>query len=161
MLDSKDLQAFLHSHAVQARLMHLDEPTPTVSDAADAVGVKPDQIIKSLLFLISDQPVLAIANGLQDVDRRVLARYFEVGRKRVKLAEPGVVLEITGYPVGAVPPVGWKTQVQAFIDPSIFHYEWVYAGGGEMNALVEISPHDIQRLSGAVEQDLYQVEADR
>jgi Cys-tRNA(Pro) deacylase len=155
MLESKDLRAYLQSHNVQAEVMYLEKPTPTVTDAADAVGVEPDQIIKSLLFLVNDKPVLAIANGLRDVDRRSLARYFEVGRKRVKLAGPETVLDISGYPVGAVPPVGWKTEVQAFIDPNILRYERVYAGGGEINALVEISPGDIQRLSGAVEHDLY------
>lgn len=159
MLDSKDLQTYLKTHDAQARVLHLDEPTPTVSDAAAAVGVHPDQIIKSLLFMVADKPVLAIANGHRDVDLRTLARYFEVGRKRVKLAGARTVLDISGYPVGAVPPVGWKTDVQAFIDPNILRYDLVYAGGGEVNALVEISPEDIQRLSGAIEHHLYQLEA--
>lgn len=160
-LNSQNLQTYLHSHAIQARVIHLAEPTPTVSDAAVAVGVEADQIIKSLLFLVGDQPLLAIANGLREVDRRALAHYFNVGRKRVKLAGPEAVLEISGYPVGAVPPVGWKTKVPAFIDPNVFGYDWVYAGGGDIDALVEISPQDIQQLSGAVEQDLYRLEADR
>jgi prolyl-tRNA editing enzyme YbaK/EbsC (Cys-tRNA(Pro) deacylase) len=160
MLDSNDLNTFLQTKAVEARLLHLDNPTPTVTDAANAVGVEPDQIIKSLLFLVKGKPVLAIANGLQDVDQRSLARYFEVGRKRVKLAGPGEVLEISGYPVGAVPPVGWKNQVPALMDPSILLHKLVYAGGGGINALIEISPLDIKRLSGAVEHDLYLPEAE-
>lgn len=155
MLNSNDLQVYLASEGVTARVMRLDTPTPTVTAAADAVGVDPDQIVKSLLFFVDDMPVLAIASGLREVDRRTVARYFEVGRKRVKLAGAQDVLAITGYPVGAVPPVGWKTKVQAFIDPSVLRHERVYAGGGEDHALVEISPRDIQRLSGAIEHNLF------
>ncbi|MGD8603328.1 MAG: YbaK/EbsC family protein [Anaerolineales bacterium] len=160
MLDSNDLQAYLRAHHILAKVMHLENPTPTVTDAAVAVGVEPDQIIKSLLFMVDERPVLAIANGLQDVERRALARYFNVGRKRVKLAGPQKVLDISGYPVGGVPPVGWKTDVQAFINPAILKYDVVYAGGGEINVLVEMSPEDIQRLSGAIEYNLTLSEAE-
>jgi prolyl-tRNA editing enzyme YbaK/EbsC (Cys-tRNA(Pro) deacylase) len=160
MLSSLDLQTFLESQGVEARILHLDDPTPTVLSAAAALGVEPDQIVKSLLFFVKKTPVLAIAYGLQDVDRRVLASYFDVGRKRVKLAGAPEVLDISGYPVGAVPPVGWKTSVQAIIDPGVMRHTVVYAGGGDIHALVEISSHDIVRLSGAIELELLLPEVD-
>ena len=154
MLNSNDLEQFLDQRGVQARILHLNEPTPTVPAAAQAVGVSPDKIVKSLLFLINQAPVLAIATGVQDVDRRALAKRFGVGRKRVKLAGPEEVLAITGYAVGAVPPIGWITAVEAYIDPSVLRHDRVYAGGGDINALMEISPDDIMRLSGAAELEL-------
>jgi prolyl-tRNA editing enzyme YbaK/EbsC (Cys-tRNA(Pro) deacylase) len=160
VLDSNDLQQYLLSQGIKAKVMRLEAPTPTVTAAATAVGVEPDQIVKSLLFLVDDTPVLAIANGLQDVDRRAVARYFDVGRKRVKLAGSQDVLAITGYKAGAVPPLGWKTKVQAFIDPGVLQHEVVYAGGGDTNTLVEISPRDIMRHSGAIEYDLFLAEVD-
>ncbi len=89
-----------------------------------------------------------------------MAGYFDVGRKRVKLAGAQEVLAVSGYPVGAVPPVGWSTPVQAFIDPGVLHNALVYAGGGDLHALVEISPQDIVRLSGAIELELLLPEVD-
>lgn len=156
----RDLEAYLQSQGVGARFLNLDDPTPTVTSAAAALGVEPDQIVKSLLFFVKETPVLAIANGLRDIDRRALAGYFDVGRKRVRLAGAQEVLAVSGYPVGAVPPVGWKTTVQAFIDPGVLRFELVYAGGGDLHALVEISPQDIVHLSGAVELELLLSEVD-
>lgn len=160
MLSSLDLQTFIQSQGVEARILHLDDPTPTVPSAAAALGVEPDQIVKSLLFYVNETPVLAIAYGLRDIDRRVLAGYFNVGRKRVKLAGAQAVMDVSGYPVGAVPPVGWKTPVQAFIDPGVLRHALVYAGGGDIHALVEMAPRDIVRLSGAIELEILIPEVD-
>lgn len=156
----QDLEAYLQSHGVEARILSLDDPTPTVTSAAAALGVEPEQIVKSLLFFINETPILAIANGLRDIDRRALAGYFNVGRKRVKLAGAQDVLNVSGYPVGAVPPVGWKISVQAFIDPGVLRHALVYAGGGDLHALVELSPGDILRLSRAIELELLLPEVD-
>ena len=161
MLGPNDLEAYLQSCGVDARILKLDDPTPTVTSAAAVLGVEPDQIVKSLLFLVDGTPVLAIAHGLSDIDRRALARYFDIGRKRVKLAGADDVLAVSGYAVGAVPPVGWKTKVQAFIDPGVLDHTRVYAGGGDVQALVEISPHDIVHLSGAIELELLLPEVDK
>jgi prolyl-tRNA editing enzyme YbaK/EbsC (Cys-tRNA(Pro) deacylase) len=147
MLGSQDLQAYLESQGVGAQILKLDDPIPTVTSAAEALGVEPDQIVKSLLFFVNETPVLAIAYGLLDVDRRALASFFGVGRKRVKLAGAQEVLEVSGYPVGA--------------DPGVLRHTLVYAGGGDLHSLVEISPQDIESLSGAIELELLLPEAEK
>ena len=78
--------------------------TPTVPAAAAALGVATAQIIKSLLFMVRDQPVLVIASGETMVDRGILAARFGVGKKQIKLADAETVLRLTGYPAGGVPP---------------------------------------------------------
>ena len=90
----------------------MDVPTPTVQTAAEAVGVTPDQIIKSLLFLAKEDPVLVIANGTARVEWKQLAVYLGIARRKVNMADPETVLALTGYPVGGVPPLGHRQPIR-------------------------------------------------
>jgi Cys-tRNA(Pro) deacylase len=154
MLDSSSLAGSIEENAIQANLIKLSVHTPTVEDAAKAVGTSPSQIVKTLLFLVAGEPLVAIASGTSRVDRRTIAAYFGIGRKRVKLAGAEAVLELTGYPVGAVPPFGLKRQIQTLIDPRVLEHAEVYAGGGAIDSLLRISPDEIVRVTGAVVLDL-------
>jgi len=100
-----------------------------------------------VLFLVRDEPVLAIACGLGHIDRRAIAGRFAVGRKRVKLADAGTVLEVTGYLAGAVPPFGHRQPLRTLLDPCIRAFPQVFAGGGTLSALVQIAPDDIARVT--------------
>lgn len=148
-LTPTDLQAFLRTHTIAGEILLLDVPTPTVETAAQAVGAHPDQIVKSVLFLIDGNPVLAVAYGLGHIERRPIADRYQVGRKRVKLADAETVLQFTGYPAGAVPPFGHPQPLPTLLDPGVLQYEQVYAGGGAGNALVRIHPNEILRVTGA------------
>ncbi len=154
MLNSSDLADFMESHDISGKIVHLTQNVLTVEDAASAVGTTPDQIVKSLLFLIDGKPVMAIACGTSRVDRRPIAAHYSVGRKRVKLADADTVLEVTGYPIGAVPPFGLRQSLPTLIDQDVLTHEEVYAGGGELNALVRVSPQEIVAVTGAVGMDL-------
>jgi prolyl-tRNA editing enzyme YbaK/EbsC (Cys-tRNA(Pro) deacylase) len=148
-LTSQDLQAYLGAQGIPGHIVHCPSPTPTVADAARVMGVQPDQIVKSLLFLISNQPVLVIACGEGTIDRRPLADRFTVGKKQVKLAGAETVLEITGYPPGTVPPFGHLTPLLTILDPRVLEQSFVYAGGGEKDALMRLDPHELQRVTHA------------
>jgi prolyl-tRNA editing enzyme YbaK/EbsC (Cys-tRNA(Pro) deacylase) len=93
---------------------------------------------------------VAIACGLGRVDTRVIASHFDVPRKRVRLADAPTVLETTGFEVGALPPFGHLRALTTLIDKHVLGREEVYAGGGEVNALLRISPGEIMRASGGV-----------
>ena len=155
MLGIPDLKAFLASHEVAAEVISLPVHTLTVLDAAKAMGTVPDRIVKSLLFLVSGQPVLAIASGTLRVDRHPIAAQYGLSRKRVKLADPQTVLEITGYAVGAVPPFGHLEQLDTLIDSRVLQMSEIYAGGGAVDTLLRISPLEIVRLTGAIELELH------
>ena len=153
-LGTAELQAFMESHAVRGEILQLDVPTPTVETAAQAVNASSDQIIKSILFVVDDQPVLAIACGTSTISRRPIADFFSVGKKRVKLANPEMVLEISGYEVGAMPPFGHQQALNTLIDQRLLTLPEAYAGGGAENALVRLDPQEILRVTGATILDL-------
>lgn len=153
-LNDDDLQSFLQSHHIQAEILRLPVPTPTVETAARAVGAEPQQIVKSILFLVDDQPVLAITCGTAYVERRSIAARYGVGKKRVKLAAPEEVLALSGYEVGAMPPFGHSPPLTSLLDPRVLSLSVAYAGGGAENALLRITPDDILRYSQAQVMDL-------
>jgi len=145
-LSSSDLQAYLDQSGIKGEIVHLDAPTPTVETAAQAVGASVDQIVKSVLFLIRrEQPVLAVACGTARIDSRLIASYFDVGRKQVRLAGPDAVLKHTGYPAGAVPPFGHPKPLDTLLDPGVLEHREVFAGGGTGSALLRLDPGAIVR----------------
>jgi Cys-tRNA(Pro) deacylase len=153
-LNADDLQTFLQANAIPADILRLPVPTPTVETAAQAVGAQPQQIVKSILFLVDDQSVLAIACGTAYIERRMIASLYGVGKKRVKLASPDEVVWVSGYEVGAMPPFGHRQPLPTLLDRRVLQLTEVYAGGGAENALLRISPQDILRFSQAQVMDL-------
>jgi prolyl-tRNA editing enzyme YbaK/EbsC (Cys-tRNA(Pro) deacylase) len=111
--------------------------------------VREEQVIKSLVFLVDGQPRLVIANGTGRVDDRLIARHFEVGRKRVKMARPDEALAITGYVVGAMPPFGHKLRLPAIVDPGVVAQDVIFGGGGEVNAMLRLTSQELLRVTGA------------
>ncbi len=149
-LGPADLVRWMEERGVEARLLPLADPTPTVPAAARALGVPPDRILKSILFLWGPgrEPVLVILRGTARVDYRRLARVLGVGRKQVRMATPEEILRITGYPVGGVPPFGHRRTLPTLIDGSALAASPVYAGGGDDHTLLELTPGTLKEATG-------------
>lgn len=137
-LTPEDLKKYLEEHAFPGEVIEISEPTPTVQAAAEAVGVAPDEIIKSLLFLADTDPVMVIANGTARVEWKQLAAYLGISRRKVNMADPDTVLALTGYPVGGVPPLGHRQPLRMIMEAGVLAYPWVYGGGGSENTLVRL-----------------------
>ena len=135
-----DLACFIAAHTIAAEIVPVAVETPTVPAAAAALGVSTAQIIKSLLFLARDQPVLVIASGETMVDRGILAARFGVGKKQIKLADPETVLRLTGYPAGGVPPFGHPAPLLTLLDRAVMAWDAVYGGGGDDRTLLRVAP---------------------
>ena len=148
-LTPADLARFIAEQSIAAEIVPMTVETPTVPAAAAALGVATGQIIKSLLFLVKEQPVLVIASGDTVVDRRPLADRFGVGKKQVKLADPETVLQLTGYPAGGVPPFGQPALLPTLLDKGVLAWDAIYGGGGDDHTLLRISPMELARITKA------------
>jgi len=144
-----DLQQFIDQHKIEATILPMAQHTPTVPDAARALGVHPDQIIKSLVFLVKGQPLLVINNGTARVDRRRLATHLAVGKKQVKFASPERALQITGYVVGSMPPFGHRQKLATIIDPAITKLDTIFGGGGGLDVMMRLTPPELLRVTAA------------
>lgn len=155
-LTPDDLRRHIATHDIDAQLVTDIGDTPTVPAAAEALGVSADRIVKTLLFLIRKpgqkeemplQPVLVISNGVRRVNKRSLADYFGVGKKRVKLAPPDTVLTLLGYPAGGVPPFGHTSNVPVLLDESVAALAGiVYGGGGDDRTMLRLTVAELVRV---------------
>jgi prolyl-tRNA editing enzyme YbaK/EbsC (Cys-tRNA(Pro) deacylase) len=148
-MNADHLRLFLQEQHLLGEVVILPQHVPTVEDAASAIGVPVERIVKSVLFLAERTPVLVITNGTNRVDYKRVADYLGISRKRLKLADAPTVLEVTGFPVGTVPPFGHKTRLRTLIDAGVLAQPEVYAGGGAIDALVHITPVEIVRATSA------------
>jgi prolyl-tRNA editing enzyme YbaK/EbsC (Cys-tRNA(Pro) deacylase) len=155
-----DLRRFLDENQIQARLLPDIGHTPTVPAAALALGVEPEQIVKTLLFLIEQPgqetatPVVVISHGERRVDKGALAKRFGVGKKRVTLAPADVVLATLGYPAGGVPPFGHATPLPVVVDASIetaaLRFDGViFGGGGDDRTMLQLTVAELLRVTAA------------
>ena len=146
-LNSHHLARFIEDEKITASIIYLEQPTKTVMDAAAALAARPEQIVKSVLFLANEEPVLAITNGLSRIQYKVLADFLGISRRRLKMADAAQVLAITGYVVGSVPPFGHRQPIRVVVDAAVHQlpYAHIYAGGGETNALLQIAPAELGR----------------
>ncbi|MCS7173824.1 MAG: hypothetical protein N0A24_10740 [Armatimonadetes bacterium] len=144
--------AALAQHGLSARILRFPQDTRTAQEAAAALGTTPRRIVKSLVFLADGEPLLVLISGAHRVSRDKLR---EVANARaVRSADPETVLRITGFPVGAVPPVGLASEIPVYMDEALLQHEEVYAGGGAPDALLVLSSSDLRRITGARVVDL-------
>lgn len=148
-MTSEDLKRFIDTHGIEATILPMAQHTPTVADAAKALGVDPHQIIKSLVFMIKGEPLLVINNGEDRVDRRKLATCLQVGRGQVKFASAEKAFEITGFVVGSMPPFGHKQKLNTVIDASIKTLDIAYGGGGDINAMMRLTSSELVKVTAA------------
>ena len=138
-LSEHDLAAYLRDAGVEAELVRPGVPTPTVPDAARALGVAPTAIIKSLVFTADGDPLLVIAAGEARVRMPALARALGTSRRGVKLASPDETLAMTGFVVGSMPPFGHRSTLPTLVDSvSVPVGGVVYGGGGGTDVLLRV-----------------------
>jgi prolyl-tRNA editing enzyme YbaK/EbsC (Cys-tRNA(Pro) deacylase) len=126
--------------------------TKTAADAAAAIGVDVGQIVKSLIFAVDGEVVLAYVSGRNQLDEARLAA--AAGGGRCSRVDADTVRRATGFPIGGVPPFGHETPLRAFIDPDLLGYDEVWAAAGTWNDVFPLAPADLVRASGGVVTDL-------
>lgn len=128
------------------------EGAKTAADAAAAIGVEVGQIVKSLIFAVDGEVVLAYVSGANQLDEARLAA--AAGGARCTRVDADTVRSTTGYPIGGVPPFGHATPLRAFVDPDLLAYDEVWAAAGTWHDVFALAPEDLVRVAGGVVVDL-------
>ncbi|MCX6531376.1 MAG: YbaK/EbsC family protein [Actinobacteria bacterium] len=128
------------------------EGTKTAADAAAAIGVTVGQIVKSLVFGVDNEIVMALVSGSNQLDEKKLAA--AAGGAKCSRVDADAVRAATGYPIGGVPPFGHSNQLRVFVDPDLLQYDEVWAAAGTWNDNFGAAPADIVRVAGGVVTDL-------
>jgi Cys-tRNA(Pro) deacylase len=128
------------------------EGTKTAADAAAAIGVTVGQIVKSLVFGVDNEIVMALVSGSNQLDEKKLAA--AAGGSKCLRVDADAVRAATGYPIGGVPPLGLATQLRIFIDPDLMQYDEVWAAAGTWNDVFAVSRRELATATAGVVVDL-------
>ncbi len=139
------VSSFLREAGVEARIHEFPDGTSTAQDAADAVGCELGQIVKSLVFVCDERPVLALVPGDRRGDPAKVARAVDATAARVAKAQE--VEDATGFSPGAVAPFPLPKIDTVLMERELYHHEIVWAGAGSHKHVVGISPADLGRLA--------------
>ena len=153
----------LHPNALRvanaARELDLDieirrfpDGTKTAADAAAAIGVEVGQIVKSLVFAVDSEVVMALVSGANKLDEGKLAAV--AGGDRCARVDADIVREATGFPIGGVPPFGHATSLRVFVDPDLLTYDEVWAAAGTWNDVFGVDPQRLVEVTGGTVIDL-------
>ena len=122
------------------------EGTKTAVDAANAIGCDVGQIVKSLIFAVDGEVVLAYVSGANQLDEAKLAD--AAGGLKCSRVDADAVRAATGFPIGGVPPFGHATELRVFVDPDLLRYDVVWAAAGTWHDVFSLTPQQLVDASG-------------
>jgi prolyl-tRNA editing enzyme YbaK/EbsC (Cys-tRNA(Pro) deacylase) len=129
-------------------MMEFDTTSATVELAAEAIGVIPARIAKTLSFRgDEDKAILVVAAGDAKIDNKKFREEFGFKARMLSAEE---VVEQTGHVVGGVCPFGLKNELAVFLDISMRRFETLFPACGSTNSAIELSCDEIYRYSSAV-----------
>ena len=149
----ESVRAFFAAKAPEFTVLVSDQSSATVALAAEAFGVEPARIAKTLSLRVGDRVVLVVAKGTSRLDNRK-ARDALGAKPRMLGAEE--VVALTGHPVGGVCPFGLATPLQVYCDVSLREFDEVLPAAGSINSMVRISPMRMAELTDAIWVDVCQ-----
>ena len=142
------LEDAAHPHAPRM----LEDAARTAQEAADVLGVQLGQIAKSVIFKRKQDgvAVLVVASGDRRVDeKKVSALVGKIGR-----ADADFVKSHTGFSIGGVSPVAHLNPPVTLLDQDLWRFDEIWAAAGHPHGVFRLLPDDLQRLTGAVAQDV-------
>jgi prolyl-tRNA editing enzyme YbaK/EbsC (Cys-tRNA(Pro) deacylase) len=150
---AQKVQAALTALGMPCRVVELPSSTRSAQEAADSIGCTVQQIVKSLVFKgkTSGKPVLVEASGINRVSEKKVAALLG---EPIEKADADFVREHTGFVIGGVPPVGHAGEIRTFIDADLLQYTVLWAAAGTPNAVFELTPPDLVKMTGGQVADL-------
>jgi prolyl-tRNA editing enzyme YbaK/EbsC (Cys-tRNA(Pro) deacylase) len=143
------VRSALEAAGSKAVPLTLEASARTAEDAARALGVAVGQIVKTLVFLVGERPVLALVAG----DRLCRAETLPAAlglEGPVRRADAETVRKATGFSIGGVAPVGLPDRLACAIDSSLGRFDRIWAAAGHPHAVFESRLDELVRLTGGV-----------
>jgi Cys-tRNA(Pro)/Cys-tRNA(Cys) deacylase len=120
--------------------------------AAEALGVEPRRVLKTLMADVDGKPVCVIVPSDTEVSMKKLAAAF--GGKTAKMMRPSDAERLTGYRVGGISPFGQKKKVPTAIEETALAPPKVFLNGGQRGLQLELDPNDACRALDAIARQL-------
>ena len=141
----ESVRAEFAARGLDIPIIELEVSTATVALAADAHGVEPGRIAKTLAFRLGDgRAILLVARGDARIDNRLFKAQF--GRGRMLGADD--VVALTGHPVGGVCPFGLAQPLPIYLDRSLLDFDEILPAAGAIHSAVRLSPQQLAEITG-------------
>ena len=140
-------EKYLESRGFLDHVIRLEASTATVAEAADALGVEPGMIAKTMSFLQDDQPVLILTEGTARVENRKYKDTFHIKAKMIPFEE---VEQWIGHAPGGFCPFGINDGVKVYLDESLRRFETVYPAAGDAHSAVKLTIPELEEVAEAV-----------
>ncbi len=142
-------RAYLKEHGLDSRILEFEQSSATVELAAEAAGVIPARICKSLSFKTDEGAVLVCTAGDARIDNRKFKNFFGL---KASMLSPEQVLEYTNHEIGGVCPFGITNQnTKIYSDVSMKRFESVFPACGSSNSAIELAPEEVFKFSNSIE----------
>ncbi|MFE0017190.1 YbaK/EbsC family protein [Mesorhizobium sp. NPDC059054] len=152
----ESVRAFFAAKAPDIEVIVTETSSATVALAAEAHGVAPDQIAKTICLRVGDTAMLVVAAGTARLDNRKFKDHFG-GKARMLEAEE--VVALTSHPIGGVCPFGLPAPLPVYCDVSLKAFDEVVPAAGATNAAVRLAPERMAALVSAEWVDVCQAPA--
>ncbi|HET6171510.1 MAG TPA: YbaK/EbsC family protein [Gaiellales bacterium] len=136
----------LRAAGLDCDIVETPDSARTAVEAAAAVGSSVGQIVKSLVFMCDDRPVLALVAGDNRLDE---ARLAELAGGDISRADAARVREYTGFAIGGVAPLGLLEPLPVYCDADLLKHEYVWASAGAPHAVFRVEPRALADAAGA------------
>jgi prolyl-tRNA editing enzyme YbaK/EbsC (Cys-tRNA(Pro) deacylase) len=146
------VRAYLEARGLDGGLTEFEQSTKTARQAADAMGCELGQIVKSLVFVVGDRPVVALVAGDRRGDTDAISALL--GGGEVRFADADTVRSATGYAIGGVSPFDLPGELTVLADASLARFETVYPAAGTPTSMVRMRWTELLELSGAKVADI-------
>ena len=152
----EEVKKFIEEHDLDAKILQFDEPVRTVEEAAERSKADPSEIVKTIILIADDRPIVAIIQGNRKIDLEKLRKVLNANY--VRLAKPSEVLKLLGIGIGAVSPLlNSMKRIRCIIDEKVLMMKKVLAGGGSEKTLVLIKPEDLAEILKPIIADISKV----
>ena len=142
----ESVRAFFAAHAPDIDVLESPLSSATVALAAEAFGVAPERIAKTLSLRIGERVILVVTKGTARLDNKKAKAAFG-GKPRMLAADD--VVALTGHPIGGVCPFGLPTPLQVYCDISLKEFDEVVPAAGSIHSAVRIAPQRMAELTQA------------
>ncbi|HSX70790.1 MAG TPA: YbaK/EbsC family protein [Pseudomonas sp.] len=139
----ESVRRFFAEKAPHIDIIELETSTATVTLAAEAHGVEPGRIAKTLAFRVGERNLLVVARGDARLDNRKLKETFGA---KARMLDAETVQALTSHPVGGVCPFGLATELPVYVDRSLQAFDEVLPAAGALHSAVRICPRQMAKL---------------
>ena len=140
-------KAYLAEKGYADHIIELEDSSATVQLAAQALGVEPGMIAKTMSFLIGEEAILILTEGTAKVDNRKYKDTFHMKAKMIPFEE---VEGWIGHAPGGVCPFGIKEGIKVYLDESLKQFDTVYPAAGNDHSAVKLTIAELEEVAGAV-----------